>query len=169
MGTSFKTGMILSVSIGAMQVHLQNPVVTELIVSRLAQQEVRYTAARRLVVQALVDATGPLTAADLDQALSGEVPLSSLYRTLAVLEDVEVLHRQHDADGIARYELAEWLKGHHHHLVCTECGTVVDVTISPELEERVEEIVKDLATEHRWSASGHRIDIEGVCPACREN
>jgi Fur family ferric uptake transcriptional regulator len=135
--------------------------------SRLGEHDVRFTAARRLVVRTLSEAAGPQAAAELHERLRDEVPLSSLYRTLSVLEESGVLHRQHGPDGIARYELAEWLRGHHHHLVCTRCGAVADVDIDLDLERRVGEIITDLAGDHGWTTTGHRIDIEGLCPACR--
>jgi Fe2+ or Zn2+ uptake regulation protein len=132
----------------------------------LVGRGVRYTAARRLVVLALGEATGPRSAADLHDDLGREVPLSSLYRTLAVLEDAGVLVKEHDTGGIARYELAEWLTGHHHHLVCIACGLVVDVDIPAPLEERLGGIVEEIAGRAGFQATGHRIDIEGRCPSC---
>ncbi|MBP1632493.1 MAG: Ferric uptake regulator family, partial [Acidobacteria bacterium] len=57
----------------------------------LRARDVRFTAARRLVVRALSEAGGPLAAGDLHRGLGDAVPLSSLYRTLAVLEESRVL------------------------------------------------------------------------------
>lgn len=127
----------------------------------------RYTAARRLVVHALEAAEGPRSAADLHEDLRRDVPLSSLYRTLSVLEEARVVAREHAADGVARYELTESVTGrHHHHLVCVACGAVVDVTIPVDLEQRVESIITELARRSGFAPSGHRIDIEGTCPTC---
>jgi len=135
--------------------------------SRLAERGIRYTAARRLVVQALEDADGPRSAAELHEDLEREVPLSSLYRTLSVLEDARVIGREHAADGIARFELTESVTGeHHHHLVCLGCGAVVDITIPADLEHRVEQIITEIAGRAGFAATGHRIDIEGRCPSC---
>jgi Fur family ferric uptake transcriptional regulator len=135
--------------------------------ARLAERGIRYTAARRLVVQALEQADGPLSAAELHEDLQREVPLSSLYRTLSVLEGAHVIGREHAVDGVARYELAESVTGrHHHHLVCMGCGAVVDVTIPADLELRVESIITAIAERVGFAATGHRIDIEGRCPSC---
>jgi Fur family ferric uptake transcriptional regulator len=133
----------------------------------LAEQGIRYTAARRLVVQALENAGGPRSAAELYEYLRRDVPLSSLYRTLSVLEDVHVIAREHAVDGIARYELTESVTGeHHHHLVCTGCGAVVDVTIPADLEHQVGHIITEIARRAGFAATGHRIDVEGKCPSC---
>jgi Fur family ferric uptake transcriptional regulator len=135
--------------------------------SLLSARNVRFTAARRLVVRALARAGGPMTAGDLHEGLGGGVPLSSLYRSLAVLEEARVLAKEHDTSGIARYELAEWLTGHHHHLVCLSCGEVRDVAIDPETEHTITRLVERIADGAAYRASGHRLDIEGTCRACQ--
>ena len=134
----------------------------------LRSREVRFTAARRLVVRALARTDGPMPAVDLHRGLREEIPLSSLYRTLAVLEQSRVLVKEHDDLGVARYELAEWFAGHHHHLVCGSCGEVRDVAVSPETEHTITALVERIASRAGYQATGHRIDIEGTCRACRE-
>ena len=54
---------------------------------RLADSDVRYTRGRRVVIRALAEADGPRSAAELSKAIGESVPLSSLYRSLAVLEE----------------------------------------------------------------------------------
>jgi len=135
-------------------------------VAHMLSGQVRSTLSRRLVIRALADADGPMTAAELHHSLRPEVPLSSLYRNLAVLEQAGVLSREHDAAGVARYELAEWLTGHHHHLICAGCGEVRDVAIPPDTEQTITGLVGRVAVRAGYRVSGHRIDIEGTCPAC---
>ena len=133
----------------------------------LSACRVRFTAARRQVVHALALATGPMAAGELHGRLRGRVPLSSLYRTLAVLEEARVLAKEHDAAGVARYELAESLVGHHHHLVCLACGEVREGGLDPPTEDTVVRLVEDIARRAGYRATGHRIDIEGTCASCR--
>ncbi|MFQ5948873.1 MAG: Fur family transcriptional regulator [Acidimicrobiia bacterium] len=134
---------------------------------RLAEFEVRYTKGRRRVVHALTGASGPMSAAELHRGLGRRVPLSSLYRTLSVLGEAGVLERFHDPDGFTNYELAEWLSGHHHHLVCVECGLTEDLELSPALERSLGVIVKAAATKRGFEIAGHRLDLEARCEACR--
>ena len=135
--------------------------------SLLHEQGVRFTPARRLVVRALAKAAGPQSAGDLHTVLGRDLPLSSLYRTLTVLEEARVLAKEHDGGGVGRYELAEWLVGHHHHLVCVSCGEVRDVGIDPRTEKTIARLVEAIARGTGYQATGHRIDIEGTCEACR--
>jgi Fur family ferric uptake transcriptional regulator len=92
--------------------------------------------------------------------------LSSIYRTLAVLEDAGVVTPHYSVKNLARYELAEWLAGHHHHLVCVSCGTIDDIVIPESLEERVEDIVAEIGTISSFTASNHALEVEGRCTRC---
>lgn len=134
---------------------------------RLAAHDTRYTAGRRAVVSALANAEGPRSAAELGEELGEDVPVSSLYRSLAVMADVGVLTPHFGTKGVTRYELAEWLTGHHHHLVCTECGAVEDVRLAPELEAALEGIVSVVAARDGFASSDHLLEIAGRCARCR--
>jgi Fur family ferric uptake transcriptional regulator len=159
--------MILSAILGSVPEPATADDLDRLIGARLADSGARYTAGRRRVVHSLAKAGGPLAAADLAGTLDGKVPLSSLYRTLAVLEETGVLAREHGSDAVGRYELAEWLAGHHHHLVCTSCGRFEDVAVQAAMEREIGALVSRLATAAGYHPTSHRLDIEGVCASCR--
>jgi Fur family ferric uptake transcriptional regulator len=134
---------------------------------RLAAEGVRFTRGRRTTVLAIAGAGGPRTAAEIQAELGDTLPLSSLYRSLSVLADAGVLVAQHDSVGIMRFELAEWLSGHHHHFVCVSCGTAVDVTPNSDQERAIEKLIREMASVNGFSVTGHRFEIEGRCKACR--
>lgn len=134
--------------------------------SRLADHDVRFTGGRRHVVSALADADGPLSAAELSDVLDGAVPVSSLYRTLAVLEEAGVLAPHLGAKGLTRYELAEWLAGHHHHLICLECGAVDDVHLPAEAERALVDLVSTVVAGDDFVVEHHSLEIEGRCRRC---
>jgi Fe2+ or Zn2+ uptake regulation protein len=98
--------------------------------------------------------------------VGGEVPLSSLYRTLAILEEAGVVSHHLGAKGLTRYELAEWLTGHHHHLLCTRCGSVSDVQIPANQEESVRGLVTEIAALASFTPTDHTLEIEGRCSNC---
>ncbi|MGI9665725.1 MAG: Fur family transcriptional regulator [Acidimicrobiia bacterium] len=132
---------------------------------RLIDNEIRYTRGRQAVVESLDAADGPRSAAELSPDLPS-VPLSSLYRTLAVLEEAGVVVPHLSKKGIARYELAEWLAGHHHHLVCVECGRVEDVDVPDQYEAQVHELVGAISSQASFVATNHALEIEGRCERC---
>ncbi len=145
---------------------MPTPTLHRQIERRLGEHDVRYTRGRRTVVDALAAADGPRSAAELSRQLDGAVPLSSIYRTLAVLEDAEVVVPHLATKGIARYELAEWLTGHHHHLVCIGCGRVEDIDVPQEQERQVRELVDVIAAAALFHAANHALEIEGRCARC---
>lgn len=133
---------------------------------RLLDHDIRFTRGRRAVVAALSEAPGPMSAAELAEAMGSEVPLSSLYRTLSILEEAGVVAHHLGAKGLTRYELAEWLAGHHHHLVCVSCGSVADVEIPPSQEEEVRSLVSAIAAAASFAPTDHALEIEGRCARC---
>ncbi len=137
------------------------------VAARLDETGVRYTRGRRAVVAALATAGGPLSTAELHAGPAAGVPLSSLYRTLTVLGDAGVIHRVHDTAGLARYELAEWLLGHHHHFVCDECGAASDFDVDAGLEAELEALAARMGAAAGFEVAGHRLDLEGRCEMCR--
>lgn len=118
------------------------------------------------MVESLAESDGPRSAAELSGDIGPSVPLSSLYRSLAVLEQAGVVIPHHGARTITRYELAEWLSGHHHHLVCSNCGFVEDVEIPESQEDQVRKLVEDISAAAAFSPNGHALEIEGLCSQC---
>ncbi len=133
---------------------------------RLRDQDVRYTRGRREVVAALAAADGPRSAAEVHAGIADRVPLSSLYRTLAVLEEAGVVVPHFGAKHVTRYELGEWLTGHHHHLICVGCGAVEDVEIPAPQESTVRRLVDEIAANAQFTALDHALEIEGRCARC---
>jgi Fe2+ or Zn2+ uptake regulation protein len=134
---------------------------------RLAAADQRYTAGRRALVEVLGASTRPLTTPEILSQAAGGVPQSSAYRNLTVLAEAGVVRRLAGADDVGRFELSEELTGeHHHHLVCADCGTVVDVTASPLLERALSEAGRVVADETGFTVTDHRIDLVGRCPEC---
>lgn len=134
--------------------------------ARLKEVNVRFTSGRRSVVAALAGSVGPRSPAELHDELSPRVPLSSLYRSLSVLEDAGVLVPHFGMKSVTRYELADWLQGHHHHLICVECGSVDDVSLPHDYERRVKTLVDDIGTHSGFRPLDHVLEIEGKCSRC---
>lgn len=134
---------------------------------RLRDHDTRFTKGRRTITKSLNASDGPLSAADLYAAIGDEVPLSSIYRSLSVLEQAGVVSPHYSTKGMTRYELAEWLTGHHHHLVCVICGQVEDIEIPPEIETQLETIVDQIGSDVSFAPNNHALEIEGHCSSCK--
>ena len=132
---------------------------------RLRRDGQRYTSNRRVLVEILEETERPLTIPELLERRSG-IPQSSAYRNLSVLEKAGVVDRVLATDEFARYELAEDLTEHHHHLICSDCGEVTDFVVAPSVEKRLDEAVAAIAAETGYDIRGHRFDLIGVCQDC---
>ena len=135
------------------------------VAERLGNDNTRYTRTRRAVVDALAVALQPLTVDEIRTRTAA--PLSSVYRTLTILEEADLVHRfTNDTSEYARFELAEHLLGHHHHLACANCGTMTDVTLPDNLEADLDRALAVLAKQQHFTLGGHRLDVIGTCATC---
>lgn len=131
----------------------------------LAQHDLRYTSGRRSLVRMLRKAAGPVTLPEL-LAMAGDLPQSSAYRNLSLMEEAGVVRRLvHGADH-AHYELAETLTEHHHHLICDSCGQVIDFTLEPKVERMLDDAFHDIADAAGFRPTSHMIDLYGECVDC---
>ncbi len=137
----------------------------EVVKDRLHATGQKVTANREALVGLLSAATRPLTIPEIIDARP-TIAQSSAYRNLVVLEDAGLVHRIVTNDDFARYELAEDLTGHHHHLICSVCGSVQDVPAPEGLERAVGVATKAIARKTGFRAQHHRIDLVGICQGC---
>jgi Fe2+ or Zn2+ uptake regulation protein len=135
------------------------------VAARLLASGQRFTSNRRTIVDALLAGDRPLSIPEI--LTSTELPQSSVYRNLSVLESAGVVTRVITTDEWGRFELSEELTGHHHHLVCSSCGGVSDVTIPDDVENELDHALETLARRAGFELSHHRLDLVGVCSKCQ--
>jgi Fur family ferric uptake transcriptional regulator len=138
----------------------------DLVEMRLRRADLRYTSGRRAIVELLASRGHPVSISDIATELP-EVPRSSAYRHLFDLQGAGLVRRVAASDEFARFELAEDLTEHHHHLLCTSCGRVIDVTPTPAFERTVAKMVQELAAKQGFDPASHALDVMGHCSNCR--
>jgi len=123
----------------------------------------RLTPQRMMVIEALNNADGHISAEEIYEHLHSRYPyanISTVYRTLELLKKLDLVTETDFGEGRVRYHVAE--KGHHHHLICRSCGKVVD------LEESALYPLKDtLLQEYGFDADLRHLAISGMCSRCR--
>ncbi len=134
-------------------------------VARLAAHGQRYTTNRRQLVHLLAESPAPLTIPEILEQRR-ELAQSSVYRNLALLEQSGLVQRIVTNDEWARFELAEDLTEHHHHLICSTCGLVRDFTVAPRLERSINDALTKVADDASFTLQHHRLDLVGLCGAC---
>ncbi|MCU1345673.1 MAG: Fe2+/Zn2+ uptake regulation protein [Acidimicrobiia bacterium] len=134
--------------------------------SRLSSDGQRYTDVRRALVQVLREAEAPLTIPQIIERRR-TLATSSVYRNLDLLERVQVVQRVVTNDEWVRFELAEDITGHHHHhLVCSGCGLVLDFELTSHFERSIDEHLGAVAEQHGFLSQLHRLDLVGLCRDC---
>lgn len=131
---------------------------------RLRRGARKLTGPRQLVIESLRRGRHPQTPKEIHARLAGHsCDLATVYRSLKVLGDLGMVQRFDFGDGVARFELvAEGEDGHHHHLICTRCGRVVELD-----ECFLDEIEGRIAAANGFRAVTHKLEFFGLCPACQ--
>jgi len=87
------------------------------------------------------------------------IGLATVYRTLALMAELGEADVLMGDDGEARYRRCS--EGHHHHLVCVECGATVEIGAAP-----VEKWAREMAAAHGYTRISHTVELSGRCPEC---
>ena len=140
------------------------PDVDQIVAARLRRLGQRLTPRRHSLLDILRAARHPLTINEILERGKG-LAMSSAYRNLTVLEQAGLVHRIITREDFARYELAEELTEHHHHLICTSCGLVRDMPTDVRVERVMRSVMADMPSEV-FTPQSHRIDVMGLCPDC---
>jgi Fur family transcriptional regulator, ferric uptake regulator len=122
--------------------------------------------ARRALLELLESQTCALTAVEIEDALrergaSRRVSRASVYRILEELERLRLVQRVETGQAMVRYERVHEHDGHHHHLVCDECGLVMPFSDAG-LERAIDRLSKDVPL----TVSEHEIVLHGFCNDC---
>lgn len=129
----------------------------------LQQKGYRLTPQRIMVIEALHGADQHISAEDIYVQVKARYPyanISTVYRTLELLKELELVTETDFGDGRVRYHTEE--KGHHHHLVCRKCGKIID------LDDSALSLLRDsLLRDYDFEADLRHLAIFGLCPKCR--
>jgi Fur family transcriptional regulator, ferric uptake regulator len=139
--------------------------VHQIIDEQLRRTRQRYTLGRQQLIQLLIDAGRPVTIPELLELGSAQSQ-SSLYRNLATLEQCGVVRRLASTDDVARYELAEELSEHHHHLLCSSCGRLEDVVLPARIEKALADAADEARKQADFDVDSHRFELVGTCADC---
>ena len=133
------------------------------VIETLRGRGLRMTPQRRAIVAEVMRTRGHISPTALARRVQGEMPgvnASTIYRTLALLEEVGVLAHAHMESG-AEYHRAE--EAGHVHLTCTRCGLEDDLSI-----DEAQALVRLIERHHGFSPDLTHFAIGGLCAECRD-
>lgn len=91
----------------------------------------------------------------LARSKSPRIGLATVYRTLRILEELNVVESRHLGEGHSHYEM----RGHDHlHVVCSRCGALADVALPIDIQK--------IASATGFVIAKARLELVGLCPAC---
>ncbi len=128
----------------------------------LRDHQTRITGPRRAVLTLLTSEHGPFTAEEIHARMKGPGDVVTVYRSLAALEELNLVRRCDFGDGAYRYEYNTG-DHHHHHIICRKCRSVrtLDFCVADSLERMARQLGYENVT--------HALEIFGVCPKCQES
>ena len=133
--------------------------------ARMSETTGRGGGARRTVVEFLGRQSCCVSAQEIHDGIreSGvRVGMASVYRVVDGLDSLGLVQRIDLGDGVSRFEPADPLGDHHHHLVCDDCGKV-----EPFEDSSLESALERVAGGRGYAMAGHDVVLRGACGTCR--
>ena len=134
-----------------------------------ALHDARYklTPQREVTVRVLLEnESSHLSAEDVFMKVKDKYPeigLATVYRTLELLNELNVLDKVNFGDGVSRYDLRkEGAQHFHHHLICINCGSVEEVE-----EALLTDVEKIVSRDFNFDIIDHRLTFHGICSECK--
>jgi Fur family ferric uptake transcriptional regulator len=134
------------------------------ITQRLREKGYRLTPQRLMILAAIESSDEHISAEEIYNQVAARYPdvnISTVYRTLELLKKLGMVYEIDLGEGRIRFHAEE--SGHHHHLVCQECGTVIDI------DEATLSSLKDiLMRDYHFQAELRHVGVFGICEKCRK-
>ena len=130
------------------------------------QKGLKYTEQREIVLSILLHAKEHLTAEEVYNEIKKEhkesnIGIATVYRALSFLEEVDLITSITFGTDGKKYESNS--KSHHDHLICTECGKIIEF-IDDEIEKRQDKIAK----KNKFKITSHSMQLYGTREVCQE-
>ncbi|MCQ9340683.1 transcriptional repressor [Corynebacterium phoceense] len=132
--------------------------------SNIPKLGARNTKQRTAVVEVLREMDNFASAKDIHQELlarEAKVGLTTVYRTLQSLSEIDAVDALHMPTGETLYRHCE-SDHHHHHLVCTKCGRTEEIDGGP-----IEAWAQEMTSKFDFELTGHDAEVFGICAECR--
>ena len=132
----------------------------------LSNNNISITNPRLLVIEELLSTKKPIAIEELQIKLKDKVAISTLYRVISDLKSINILEEITSPDNITMVELSLVDTTHHHHMFCENCGDVIDIELSEEFENKLDNEIKALEDKLHVKINDHGLELLGSCKAC---
>lgn len=134
--------------------------------NNLKEKGYKLTPQRRAILDIIIKNEGQhLTTEEIYDKVKMDCPeigLATVYRTVQLLEELGVISKLDLNDGCGRYELVHEDENHrHHHLICTKCGSVIEVQ-----GDLLEVLEHNIEQKYNFKVMDHSVKFFGLCSEC---
>ncbi|MCL6610753.1 MAG: transcriptional repressor [Peptococcaceae bacterium] len=135
---------------------------------KLKAREYKLTPRRESILRVLLENKDKHLSAEevynLVKEKAPDVGLATVYRTLELFSDFDIIHSMDFGDGRKRYEYgdSEATGHHHHHVICLKCGKIFEVA-----EDLLEDLELRVSRDLDFEVVNHQLKIFGYCKNCR--
>lgn len=136
------------------------------IINKLKKRGYKLTPQRQAIVDTILDSVGMhLTVEeifDIVKKRRPEIGLATVYRTIVLMHEENLVTRLDLKDGTARYELTREDEHHtHHHLVCIKCSQVLEF-----MDDLLDPIEEEIGKKYSFKVLDHSLKFYGICNEC---
>jgi Fur family ferric uptake transcriptional regulator len=136
------------------------------ITSKLKKSGYKLTPQRQAIVDTILGSVGKhLTVEeifDIVKQKRPEIGLATVYRTIMLMHEENLVTRLDLKDGTARYELTREDEHHtHHHLVCIKCSQVLEF-----MDDLLDPIEEEIGKKYNFKVLDHSLKFYGICNEC---
>ena len=135
---------------------------------KLKSREYKLTSRREYILRVLLENKDKHLSAEevynLVKIKAPDVGLATVYRTLELFCEFDIIHSMDFGDGRKRYEFGDGeAEGHHHHhLICLKCGVILEVE-----EDLLEDLETRVKRDMDFEVHNHQLKIFGHCKNCK--
>lgn len=134
---------------------------------KLKEKGLKLTPQRRSILDVIIENEGSHLSTeeiyDLVKKKCPEIGLATVYRTMQMFDEAAIVYKHNFNDGRSRYELNSNEDHQHHHLICTNCGRVVEVE-----EDLLEQLENEIEKKYDFLIINHNVKFFGYCNFCKK-
>lgn len=146
------------------KVHVDTERQMALFHERMKERGLKSTAQRDDIARAFFELGRHISAEELyaeAKKINPHVGYATIYRTLRLLKECDLVYERHFDDGQARFEVVSGR--HHDHFICEGCGRIIEFE-----NQGLERLQEEIARELKATLRRHKMELYGLCSRCLE-
>ena len=133
----------------------------------LSENNISVTLPRLIIIEEMLAFGKPITLELLIKKVGNNVATSTLYRVLKDFKNKGILEEFTTPEDDTVVELSLNEHDHHHHVFCSKCGEVEDITLSEDIEKQLGVEILNIQASSEYRIKDHTLELIGLCSSCK--